>query len=88
MGHLTIPATAGGVQRIIGIGINGADPASFPDQVNGVVSATTDARLAITGIYELAAGDYIEIMAYQDSGGAVSVSANSYGSIMYLGEQV
>jgi hypothetical protein len=62
-------SSGAGTYRIIAIFKNGA--AVAPHMRRGV--APTDPSLALSVILDLAAGDYVELVCYQDSGGALNV---------------
>lgn len=58
--------------RLIGIRLNGATIIAYADQIN---SDTAVLRQSVVTLYQFAAGDYVELLAYQNSGGALTVSA-------------
>jgi hypothetical protein len=70
-GHVTWAAGAGN-RRQVAIRLNGATTIEVADQA-GAGSPSQSA----TTTYRLAAGDYAELTVYQDSGGALNVSAFS-----------
>lgn len=74
-GHLAIAASSGGTYRTVGIRVNGTTV--IAQQTLAPLSASVDVRCSITTAYQLAAADYVEIIAAQDSGGALNVLAAS-----------
>tara|TARA_R110000868_G_scaffold11064_3_gene54330 strand:- start:1072 stop:1572 length:501 start_codon:yes stop_codon:yes gene_type:complete len=95
--RITIP-TGGSGMYLIGAGIEFAANATGTRDVNlringttiiassraTATSATSATRLMTNTIYPLNAGDYVEIMAFQNSGGALNITAASeYTPIFY-----
>lgn len=90
--RLTVPSGGGGVYIIGGCASFAANATGIRQlsiRVNGTtdiwavsdtsVTASGAANLALTTDYRLAAGDYVELVAYQSSGGNLNVSnAGSY----------
>jgi hypothetical protein len=44
---------------------------------SGPAMAAKETRIAVSTLYVLAVNDYVELMAYQSSGGALNVTAES-----------
>lgn len=67
-------ASAGGTIRLISLLLNGTTNLGF----NGLpaLGAGTTVNHAVTAIYQLAVNDYVEVQVFQDSGGALNVSAS------------
>ena len=74
-GHVAIAASSAGTYRTLGIRLNGATFIAY--QTLAPLSASVDVRGSIQTAYQLAAGDYVELLASQDSGGALNVLAAS-----------
>lgn len=76
VGQVRFAAAAGG-RRQIRIFLNGATIISSVEP-NVVADGTANPKLIATTIYDLAVGEYVELEAFQDSGGAINVltSAN------------
>jgi hypothetical protein len=72
-GHLAIAASSGGSYRTAAIRVNGSTV--IAQQTLAPLSASIDVRCSITTAYQLAATDYVELLASQDSGGALNVLA-------------
>jgi hypothetical protein len=69
-GHAQFTTSAGGVARMIRIRLNGTTLlASAP---GGPISASFNAYCTVTTKYLLAAGDYVELQVFQNSGGALN----------------
>jgi hypothetical protein len=76
-----------GVRNIIGFGINGANMADPLQQTYAVISGT-GMSLVFMGIpTELAAADYVELMVFQSSAGAVNAGP-CYAALVYIGETI
>lgn len=77
-GHLVFASGSG--TRNARIRLNGVT--SIAEQETPVTTATR--AVTVTCLYELAVGDYVELLAYQDSGGALNILGNgtvpNYGS--------
>jgi hypothetical protein len=89
-GRLTVP-TGGGGKYIIGSNIDYATTFTGVLRASGlrlngstyiadqyappINSAFSSGRFTVTAIYSLSAADYVEVRAYQDSGGALNVTA-------------
>jgi hypothetical protein len=69
-GNIWFPANNTGSYRIAAIRLNGT---LHLVHHNGVVSAGMDARIAVSTEWQLSVGDYVELIAYQDSGGSLNV---------------
>lgn len=69
-------------ERLIAIYKNGAQ--AYVAEV-GPVSSTANYSIAIQAIMDLVATDYIEIYAYQNSGGARNVYRSQFNGLVYLG---
>lgn len=72
-GHIAIAASSGGSYRTVAIRLNGSTV--IAQQTLAPLSATIDVRASITTAYQLSASDYVELVASQDSGGALNVLA-------------
>ena len=74
-GHLQFASSAAGTIRMLRVRLNGAT--DIGAAWNGPI-ASTAVGMTVTTIYSLAVNDYVELMAYQDSGGALNtaVAAN------------
>ena len=88
-GRLTVPTSCGGVYLIggnvsfasnstgvrqIGIRINGSTTIA---QVYVNTNSSADCNLSICTAYSLAAADYVELMAFQNSGGNLNVQVSA-----------
>ena len=86
--RITIPAGGAGWYRFGGCGRFAANATGYRElkiRANGVTDlviqrvqnhgGADDCRVAVHGEYPLAAGDYIELVATQNSGGALNVTA-------------
>lgn len=73
-GHISFAASGSGLRRYVSILINGSDRIAMQ---RGEPNATTPVQLSIATVYPLAAGDYAELPAYQDSGGNLNVIVDS-----------
>lgn len=69
----TFAANATG-QRVLQLRLNGT---TFISRVGDVSTSANLSALETSTIYQLTAGDYIEAIVYQDSGGALNVSATA-----------
>jgi hypothetical protein len=71
-GHVAFAGASGGTQRLIGIRLNGATDIAYqkmtPNSTNSVVAS-------VTTVYDLADADYVELIALQDSGSGLNVTA-------------
>lgn len=76
-GHMLWAGAAGGVHRIAFVRLNGTT--EIGDQ-NSPPAATSNSHVSVTAQWRLAVGDYVELMAYQDSGGALNVIYGAGGS--------
>lgn len=87
-GRITVPTGGGGVYvvggtvefaanatgyRSIGIRLNGGNTITGHRAITSSASVTT--RLSTSAIYSLAAGDYLELQVFQNSGGALNALA-------------
>jgi hypothetical protein len=72
-GTVEFASTAGG-QRFVAIYLNGATFIAIEDQIN--VANQGASRVAVTTEYHLVAGDFVELVAFQDSGGSINSVAN------------
>lgn len=78
-GNLEYATTAGGGRRSIFIRLNGATRlAEFEAGTN--VGTTDNPRLSVVTEYSFVAGDYVELCAFQSSGGALNVNNNANNS--------
>lgn len=84
-GHVLWPATVNGVRRLQ-IQLNGSTIlASLEDDSPAAAPNDIDQTVA-TGMY-LSVGDYIEIVAYQNSGGPINISVQpQYSPEAFIGE--
>ena len=91
--RITIPSGGGGKYLLVGAiqWAAGSGIRLFHMQVNGVTSVVYDEQVAVAGrdttvsimtYYELAAGDYVELTVYQDSGAALDIRAGSDGPVL------
>lgn len=73
-------ATGAGTLRYILFQVNGSASAGFQKglQSQQIASAVTVVSLASSAVFNLGAGDYVELIAFQDSGGALNVTATNY----------
>lgn len=73
-GHIQFAASSGGDYRRIGIQLNGTDRIANHDttDLNGIGNVT----LSVSTSWYLAENDYVELIARQNSGGALNVLAN------------
>jgi hypothetical protein len=81
-------ATNSGGRRIVGLRKNGSTYIANTQEMGATGVASCEPSLLMTSINELAAGDYIEIMAYQSSGGFLNIAGGQDQStlaIQYLG---
>jgi hypothetical protein len=72
VGGTYFPADTDGSYRIVAIGVNGSAVAPHT-RVPPKASATADPALTATAIVNLNVGDYVELIAYHDSGAAASL---------------
>lgn len=72
-GHLQYAANATGI-RSIGINLNGTTNLAQHNQ-NANASGTT--IMSVSTVYELSAGDYVVLVAFQSSGGALNVELSA-----------
>jgi len=66
-------AVNGTGQRLLKLRVNGATYIALSPTLKGDASLSVGQQ--VHGVYDFAAGDYVEMMAYQDSGGALNLSA-------------
>lgn len=72
-------------------GNNGTGRRGLYLRVNGTTTiagqlqaACTFAAVSVVSVYRLAASDYVEALAYQDSGGALSLNTNAWSSQLWM----
>lgn len=80
---ITIDPSSSGSYRIANIRKNGSTTIS-PNQY-GFPSSTQPAILYGSDLFQFVAGDYIDILVYQDSGSAKNVYTDSFLTLNYLG---
>lgn len=73
VGHAEFASNATGA-RVLRVLLNGATPIAV--QTNPALSGNVH-RLSVAAQYRLAAGDYVELQAFQNSGGALNVNASA-----------
>jgi hypothetical protein len=71
-GNLILAASAAGTLRQLGIRLNGATYIAAQDYR---FSGAANTNMAIPCLYQLDAGDFVELMVYQDSGGPLNAIA-------------
>lgn len=71
---IEFPAAAGGTRRLLSVRLNGA---TLIHRVNGAFNGSAPTNLQCQKEREFAAGDYIEFIAYQDSGGDLALSSGN-----------
>lgn len=71
-GHVRFAAHATG-QRVLYLRVNGTTYIAIDSRVSVGAGAPTDGHVAT--LTQLAAGDYVQLQAYQDSGGSLNVTA-------------
>lgn len=85
-GAAEFAANASG-RRVLGLRVNGVDPpVRVASQTSG--SGTNPIHLQAAATLYLGAGDYVELAAFQNSGGALNVTASSFSpclEVVYLG---
>lgn len=74
-GTLSFAASAGGDQRTALLRVNGVTVIAQHDERRNSAGGAT--ALTVTTLYRLGVGDYVELCAYQDSGGALNVNASA-----------
>ncbi|HXI17890.1 MAG TPA: hypothetical protein VNM48_16130 [Chloroflexota bacterium] len=72
-GNAQISPSSAGTRRYGAIRLNGTTLLAVSE---GIISATQPAWFTPTGIYSLAAGDYVELVVFQNSGGALNSVAS------------
>jgi hypothetical protein len=65
--------SSAGMRRLT-LRVNGTD--EYESETRGASADHDDIRSAVSGLVPLHDGDYVEVLAYQDSGGALNVLAN------------
>lgn len=80
---ITIDPSSAGSYRIANVRKNGSTTIS-PNQY-GFPSSTQPAILYGSDLFQLVAGDYIDLLIYQDSGSAKNVYSESFLTMNYLG---
>ena len=73
-GSITWAPSAGGTYRACALRVNGATRLA---QTNQAPSASHGSDATVTAVYSLAAADYVEMTATQDSGGALNVNVQA-----------
>lgn len=85
-GHARFAASATG-QRVLYLRVNGGTYIAIDSRTSVGAGAPTDVHIATE--YELAAGDYVQLQAYQDSGGSLTITAaGNYSPEFWLSEVV
>lgn len=74
VGLITFAASTTGIRRAFG-SLNGSINAGAGVQINAASDATVETYINFSFIIECAAGDYIEILAYQKTGGSLNVTS-------------
>jgi hypothetical protein len=69
-------------QRFILIRLNGST--TIANQTAQALAGSLNTALTVSTIYELAAGDYVELLAYQNSGGNLDVTATGNHSPEFM----
>lgn len=73
-GHVEFAASAGGTVRAVEIRVDGSTVIA---QVNGPgLGASATVNLTVTAMYAFTAAQYVELLAYQDTGGSLNVLAS------------
>lgn len=81
---VTFANVTGGARRAAAIRRNGGTVIAAAEQVPPVSTAGYP-QVATTTIYRLAAGDFLDSYAFQDSGGAIDLTANAdYAPVLWL----
>lgn len=97
-GRITVPTGGGGMYVISATASFAANATGFRSlqiRVNGVTTiaqqmpmcvttAATQTHVNVSTMYPLAAGDYLEVLANQNSGGALNINANSDWSPTFM----
>lgn len=76
-GYLQWNNTGGGNQRAIELRVNGA---TAYNSVNVPGSGTIDLAYVVSDQFNLSASDYVELLAFQDSGGSINVLSSSFSA--------
>jgi hypothetical protein len=69
--NVTWAASTVGV-RLLGLRIDGATPVAASD-TNALSLGTAATRQSVSGVYQMAVGDYVEVTVYQNTGGALNI---------------
>jgi len=85
-GGLLFTASTAGVQRSSGIRLNGANWLSIGPPLAQTFAAGSGAVSVVATVVQLNAGDYVELMAMQDSGGALNLSAGDAATVRYVND--
>lgn len=72
-GHAEFAASTAGNARYLSIRLNGAT--FIGAQGSPPIAGGNSVLLTVTGMYDLAVNDYVELIAYQDTGGSLNVLA-------------
>lgn len=78
--------SAGGSRRFAALRVNGATVIGEQEQGPGLAGSFPE--MNVTAEYQLAAGDYVEVVVYQDSGAALNVLALGNHSYEFSGRRV
>lgn len=70
-GHVSFAANGNGTQRYVSLRVDGTTTIAA---VNGVISGSASTDMVITTLVSLTAGQYVELMAYQDRGDVLDVN--------------
>jgi hypothetical protein len=80
-------ASAGGSQRVVFLRINGG-PTIIAEDVRPPVGGGAVTAQTVTAEYQLAVGDYVEALVFQDSGGALNANVQAnYSPVLSMAKQ-
>lgn len=80
--QLAYAANAGGTRRVTQVRLNGAYLNTYEEKAN--LGASVDTEVLASRMAVLAAGDYIEIYGYQNSGGAINILSASSATFVSM----
>jgi hypothetical protein len=82
-GAVSFGASASGV-RGIRLFLNGGATASLEQYVPGFSTSSVGPTVMVTELVSLAAGDYLEVQVFQDTGGSISTVAGARAQILKI----
>jgi hypothetical protein len=90
IGHAAIAGNAGGAIRFLSIRLNesGTSSSGRIAQTQGVINASVGAQMVVSTTYDLNAGDYVELVAFQDSGSDLNINFQSDFSPYFMMQKI